>query len=83
MEVVEMIKCKVCGKEFVRLRKHLQVAHDMSVRSYKKYYPEALLVDPEYAELNRQRTLATKTNSNLNPIKKGEKRALKSKEEKE
>lgn len=76
-----MIKCEVCGKEFVRLRVHLKKAHDMSVRSYKKYFPNALLVDPEYAELSRQRTLATKTYTNLNPIQKGEKRALKTKEE--
>ena len=76
-----MVKCEICGKDFLRLRKHLRVAHNMTVRSYKKYFPEALLVDPAYAELNRQRTLETQTNSNLLPIQKGEKRALKKKEE--
>ena len=76
-----MVKCEVCGKGFVRLRKHLRIAHDMSVRSYKKYFPEALLVDPEYAELNRKRIMVTKSYENLEPIQKGEKRALKIKEE--
>lgn len=76
-----MVECKICGKEFVRLKKHLKVAHNMSVGSYKKYFPDALLVDPDYAELNRQRNLKTQSWKNLNPIKKGEKRALKIKEE--
>ena len=76
-----MIKCELCGKEFKRLRTHLKVAHDITVRTYKKNYPNALLVDPEYAERERVRIYLTRKNENLiPPIKKGEKRALKIKE---
>jgi predicted transcriptional regulator len=75
-----MIKCELCGKKFVRLRRHLKVAHKMSVSSYNKYFPEALLVDPDYAELNRQRALLSNAQNNLKPIQKGEKRALKKEE---
>jgi len=78
-----MVKCKVCGKDFVRLRKHLRVAHNMTIRSYSKFYPNAPTVDPSYSERARLTTLNNSTTDNLAPpIQTGEKRALK-KEEKE
>lgn len=76
-----MIKCQICGREMKTLRKHLKVAHKMSIRSYSKFYPNEPTVDPVYAEKRRQIVLDTNTNDNLLPIVKGEKRALKNKEE--
>ena len=76
-----MVKCEVCGKSFIRLRKHLRVAHNMTIRSYSKFYPNALTVDPEYSEKARLTTLNNSTMVNLAPpIQSGEKRALKKEE---
>lgn len=77
-----MIKCEICGKEFLLLRRHLKEQHNMTVRSYKRLFPAALLVDPEYSKKRKNIALKTKTNFNLKPpAKLGEKRALKYKEE--
>jgi len=50
-----MIKCELCGKEFKRLRKHLIHEHDMTVKRYLFKFPNALVVDPEYAEKMRKK----------------------------
>jgi len=70
-----MIKCLECGKEFLRLKKHLQVKHDMNLQAYKKLHPKALTVDPEYSKKMQKYGRP----QDLIPIKKGEKRALKKK----
>ena len=71
-----MIKCKLCGKEFKRLKKHLRVKHDMNLYSYKRMFPNAPLVDPEFSKAMSRYG----NKENLIPAKKGEKRALKNKE---
>ena len=68
-----MIRCELCGKEFKQLKKHLQVKHDMNLYSYKRMFPDAPTVDPEYSKAMQRYGNA----ENLIPIKKGEKRALK------
>jgi len=69
------IKCRECGKEFIRLKKHLEVKHNMNLRTYKKLYPDALTVDPEFSKKMKQYGRP----QNMIPIQKGEKRALKKK----
>ena len=70
-----MIKCRLCNKEFKRLKKHLRVKHDMNLYSYKRLFPDAPIVDPEYSK-----AMSRYGNpSNLIPTKKGEQRALKKK----
>lgn len=77
-----MVKCEVCGKPFIRLRKHLRVAHNMTIRSYSKFFPNAPTVDQAYSERARLTTLNNSTTVNLAPpIKTGEKRALKKESE--
>ena len=77
-----MIKCQECGKEFLRLKQHLRVKHDMSLSSYRWKHPNALTVDPEYSKRMKKVNEHYNSAKNLTPIKKGEKRALK-KENKE
>ena len=75
IQVSERTYKQYLDKEFKRLKKHLRVKHDMNLYSYKRMYPNAPLVDPEYSK-EMQRYGNT---DNLIPIKKGEKRALKHK----
>ncbi len=71
-----MIKCELCGKEFVRLRKHLMHEHHITTRKYTAMFPNALIVDPAFAERMRK----TRKESDINTLKenmiykKGEKK---------
>lgn len=42
-EVLPTVNCKVCGKPFIDLTKHLGVAHGLRIDAYLEEYPDALL----------------------------------------
>lgn len=44
-----MIKCEICGKEFMSLASHLQWEHDKDSHRYLLEHPGAPLVDPQLA----------------------------------
>ena len=41
---MDTIECKLCGKRFKMLDKHLYFKHDVCVTDYKKQFPEAPIV---------------------------------------
>ena len=73
----EIVVCRVCGKYFKRLKRHLKVQHDMSLGTYKKLFPKANTVAPAYSRAMRKVNEIHGGGANLTPAKKGERRALK------
>ena len=73
----DMVVCRVCGKYFTRLKRHLQVQHDMSLGTYKKLFPNAKTVAPAFSKTMRKVNEEHGGVANLTPAKKGERRAAK------
>lgn len=66
-----MIKCKICGGEFVVLKKHLKIKHDMTTSQYKKLFPDAEIYSNSYLKRKRAIAKRQKENGNLKNFKKG------------
>lgn len=66
-----MIECKICGRKMKTLRKHLKLAHKMSVITYLRKFPNAPVVSPDYAEKMRKIILEDEEKmKHFNEIKK-------------
>lgn len=53
-----MIKCKLCDKEVKIISTHLTKSHDMTLKQYKRRFPNAPIVDKELSEKRSKKTKA-------------------------
>ena len=61
----------ICGGEFVVLKKHLKVKHDMATKQYLKLFPNAEIYSKAYLKRKRAIAKRQKENGNLKTFKKG------------
>lgn len=48
-----MVTCQICGKEFITIDHHTQVAHGIHINEYRKMYPGCDVSDKEFLEKRR------------------------------
>ena len=67
-----MVECKICGQRFKLLKKHLEIQHNMTIKQYKKLFPDAEVVSKAY--LKRKKAIAKRLQEKnyLKSFEKGE-----------